>query len=62
MKKTYITPIMETIRMEVSQMIAQSSDSTYSMSGNTSTNSVDAGSVLGKDRDNNLEGGMGSLW
>ena len=60
MKKTYIAPNMETARIEMAQMIAQS-DSTYSMSGNTSSESVAPGSVLGKERDN-YSGGMESLW
>lgn len=58
MKKTYKKPEILMCEIQVAQMIAQSGLDTKQAQGGITETSGN----LGKDRDNNFEGSMGSLW
>ena len=56
MKKTYQNPKITIVNIQVAEMINTSPG--YS----TTTTTTETSGNLGKEREDNFEGGMGSLW
>lgn len=59
MKKIYSSPTVNIVNVKLGNMIQASPEG---FNNNVNETGVDGGVSLGKDRDSDYSGGMGSLW